>query len=165
MTGKALSAAEEAVWRAMVRLMIVLPRTLDDDLQHGAGLSITHYIVLMRLSEVPDRQLRMSELARQVDLSPSRMSRIIQLLQSEGLVTRAVSTDDARAGIASLTTAGFDVLRTAWPAHLASARTIVFDNLDGAQLPLIAATLTRVLEAAQQPLAIRGPRRTVAELR
>ncbi|HEX8508601.1 MAG TPA: MarR family transcriptional regulator [Propionibacteriaceae bacterium] len=152
-----LNAAEEEVWRALVRLMVVLPRALDDDLQQAGGLSLTHYVVLMRLSEVADQQLRMSDLASQVALSPSRMSRIVQLLQGRGLVTRTVSAEDARAGIVTLTEAGLKALRAAWPAHLASARTIVFDNLEPDQLALIAPAVARLLEAAQQPAATRSP--------
>ena len=158
MTPRPLNAAEEEVWRALVRLLVVLPRTLDDDLQHASGLSLTHYVVLMRLSEMPDQQLRMSDLASQVELSPSRMSRIIQLLQARGLVTRSVSADDARAGLARLTAAGLTVLQAAWPTHLASARSIVFDNLRPDQLALIAPVITRVLEAAQQPVTTRSPK-------
>lgn len=141
----------------MVRLIITLPRTLDDDLQRGAGLSLTHYIVLMRLSESAERQLRMSDLAKQADLSPSRMSRIIHSLQAQGLVDRAGSSDDGRANIATLTDAGFEALRAAWPVHLASARTIVFDRLDPAELPAIAAGIMRIMEGVQQPWGTRGP--------
>ena len=151
-----LTETEEEVWRAIVRLMILLPRTLNEDLQQGSGISSTHYIVLMHLSESPQQQLRMSELAARAALSPSRMSRVIQQLQAQGLVDRSVAADDARAGIASLTEAGLTVLQGAWPTHLASARTIVFSHLDPHQLQGVAATLARVVEAAQEPLATRG---------
>lgn len=65
-----LSAQEEEVWRTLVRLMVVLPRTMDDDLRSETGLSLTHYIVLVALSEASDGHLRMSDLAQRIALSP-----------------------------------------------------------------------------------------------
>lgn len=110
--------------------MVQMPRAIDDDLSRRAGLSLTRYIVLMRLSEVPDRALRMSDLAEAASMSPSRMTRIIQSMITEGLVTRQVVPGDRRASLATLTDAGLQRLHEAWPAHLAGVRALVMDHID-----------------------------------
>ena len=156
MTQKPLSATEERVWRAVARLIVALPRTLDEDLQSGAGVSLTHYIVMMSLSEAPGRRLRMSDLAARAALSPSRMSRIVQSLQARGLVSRSVSGEDARTGIATLTDLGLETLSEAWPTHLASVRSILLDQIDSADLRSIAAVIERVVQAAEKPAAARS---------
>jgi DNA-binding MarR family transcriptional regulator len=113
-----------------MRLMTLMPRVIDEDLCRRTGLGLTRYVVLMRLSEAPERTLRMSDLAEAVSISPSRMTRIIQSMVSEGLVTRQVAPSDGRASLATLTEKGLHRLQDAWPAHLAGARRLVMDHLD-----------------------------------
>jgi DNA-binding MarR family transcriptional regulator len=131
----ALSPDEERTWRSLIRLMVILPRAIDEDLSRRGGISLTRYVVLMRLSEAPGRALRMSDLAEAASISPSRMTRIIQPMIAEGLVTRGVVPGDARANLATLTDHGLQRLRDAWPAHLAGARSLVLDHIDPADLP------------------------------
>jgi hypothetical protein len=69
-----LNDDEELVWRSLMRLVFTLRPMLDEDLQRSCGLTSTEYSVLMHLSEAPDRQLRMSDLAERTNLSPSRIS-------------------------------------------------------------------------------------------
>jgi len=49
-----LSAPEEEFWRALMRIVLSLPRRLDTDLVRAAGITANEYTVLMCLSEVPD---------------------------------------------------------------------------------------------------------------
>ena len=99
-TVQPLSPAEEALWRATMRILKVLPRHLDTDLIRGAGLTASEYTTLMSLSEAPDRELRMSDLANATGLSASRTTRLVDDLQSRGLVTKVASSSDARGNVA-----------------------------------------------------------------
>lgn len=135
--------------------MVVLPRTMDEDLRSETGLSLTHYIVLVALSEASDGHLRMSDLAQRIALSPSRMTRVISLLQERDMVTRGSSESDGRANLVTLTPTGLHELETAWPTHLTSARTIVLEHLAPDQLAAIGAVAGRILNAAERPLVTR----------
>src|SRR5258706_7154139 len=64
-----LSNGEEALWRAMMRIIRVLPRHLDSDLLRNSGLTASDYTTMMVLSETPKRELRMSDLANANGLS------------------------------------------------------------------------------------------------
>jgi DNA-binding MarR family transcriptional regulator len=68
-----LSSTEELLWRALMRVVLWLPRRLDVDLLQ-AGISVNEYTTLVSLSEAPERELRMTDLARATGLSASRMS-------------------------------------------------------------------------------------------
>ena len=144
---KALTEDEERTWRALIRLMLTLPRAIDEDLSRRGGLSLTHYVVLMRLSEGPDAGLRMSDLAGAAALSPSRMTRIVQAMLAEELVTRAAAPGDARAALVRLTDRGLARLQEAWPAHLAGVRALVLDHLDPADLSDLERMVRRLLAA------------------
>src|ERR1700760_1869448 len=125
-----LSAREEELWRALMRILVVLPRYLDNDMIRAVGLSANEYKTLMGLSEAPHRELRMTDLAHTVGLSASRMTRLVDELQTQGLVAKSVSSSDGRGAVARLTPRGLSKLKSAWPAHLASARRRVFDHMN-----------------------------------
>ncbi|CAA9331492.1 MAG: hypothetical protein AVDCRST_MAG29-1079 [uncultured Nocardioidaceae bacterium] len=144
-----LSPPEERAWRSLIRLIVALPRAIDEDLTRRSGLGLTRYVVLMRLSEAPDHALRMTELAQAASISPSRMTRVIQSMTAEGLVTRQVVVDDARASLATLTDAGMERLREAWPAHLAGVRNFVLDHIAGEELADFTRVTERLLRAAE----------------
>jgi DNA-binding MarR family transcriptional regulator len=143
-TVEPLSPTEEMLWRAVMRIIKVIPRHLDSDLTRGAGLTASEYTTIMHLSEAPNRELRMADLANATDLSASRMTRLVDDLQSRGLVTKTASSSDARGNVARLTPRGMAKLRSAWPVHLASVRRRFFDYTDAAALEGAAKALAEV---------------------
>jgi DNA-binding MarR family transcriptional regulator len=150
-TVEPLSPAEEALWRAVMRIVKMLPRHLDGDLVRGAGLTASEYTTIMHLSEAPNRELRMAYLARATDLSASRITRLVDDLQSRGLVTKTVSSSDTRGNIARLTPAGMAKLRSAWPVHLASVRRHFLDSIDAATVEGVAKALAEVAAHIEDP--------------
>lgn len=127
-----------------MRVVKALPRFLDVDLLQGIGLSASEYSVIMHLSEAPKRELRMSDLAGSCELSASRMTRLVDDLQSRSLVTKEVSSTDGRGNVARLTPRGMAKLKGAWPVHLESVRTRFFDHLDENSVSIMAAALAEV---------------------
>jgi len=147
---KPLSANEEAVWRALMRIVKVLPRHLDSDLVRGAGLTAREYTTIMHLSEAPNRELRMADLATATDLSASRMTRLVDDLQSRGFVTKTASSSDARGNVAKLTPRGMAKLKTAWRVHLASVRRRFFDSIDATAVEGVARALAEVADHLEE---------------
>jgi DNA-binding MarR family transcriptional regulator len=139
-----LSPSEEALWRAVMRIVKVIPRHLDSDLVRGAGLTASEYTTIMHLSEGPNRELRMADLAAATDLSASRMTRLVDDLQARGLVTKTVSSSDARGNVARLTPRGMAKLKSAWPVHLASVRHRFLDFMDAAAIERVAQALAEI---------------------
>jgi DNA-binding MarR family transcriptional regulator len=136
-----LSSDEEAVMRALGRLLLVLPRVMDADLERDQRMSLSEYSVLRHLSETPGRRMRMSELAAACDMSLSGMTRLAGKLESLGHLERVRCERDARGLEAVLTDAGLARLQQAWPDHLASVRRHIFDHLTGIDLVKLAAAL------------------------
>jgi DNA-binding MarR family transcriptional regulator len=155
-----LNDDEELVWRSLMRLVFTLRPALDADLQRSCGLSSTEYSVLMHLSESPDRQLRMSELADRTSLSPSRISRVIDAMARDGLVERRTgsSSGDGRNTFAALTRVGLSTLRRAWPHHLRSVRQRAFDHLTSEETRTLGSILQRLAEAgdSSRPSTVDG---------
>jgi DNA-binding MarR family transcriptional regulator len=138
------SPTEEELWRAVMRIVKVLPRHLDSDLIRDASLTASDYTTIMHLSEAPNRELRMADLAAATDLSASRMTRLVDDLQSRGLVTKTVSSSDGRGNVARLTPRGMAKLKSSWPVHLVSVRRRFFDHLNAATVETVASALSEV---------------------
>jgi DNA-binding MarR family transcriptional regulator len=139
-----LAAEEELLWRALMRIVVALPRELDSDMVRATGLTANEYKTLMALSEVPNRELRMAELANATGLSASRMTRLVDDLQSRGFVVKRASSADGRGNVAKLSPDGLAKLKSAWPAHLASVRRRVFDHIDSAAITRAAQAMSGV---------------------
>ncbi|MFD8816930.1 MarR family winged helix-turn-helix transcriptional regulator [Streptomyces sp. NPDC059627] len=130
-------------------MMVALPRALDEDLLCATGLSMTQYQILAKLSEADGSSLRMTELATAAALSASRITRVVESLQDHGLVTKRRHCTDARGYVAELTEAGRLRLAGAYPAHLASARKRVMDQLD----PALVQRLAEQMQSVADPLS------------
>src|ERR1700684_2934061 len=102
-----LTPEEEQAWRAMASVMAKLPWALECQLERDADLSFIEYHALARLSEEPDRTLRMSELAELPNASLSRLSHLVKRLESRGLIRREPDPVDGRFTNAILTDAGY----------------------------------------------------------
>jgi DNA-binding MarR family transcriptional regulator len=139
-----LNQTEEAFWRALMRIVLSLPRRLDGDLVRTVGITANEYTTLMCLSEARGRELRMADLANAAALSASRMTRLVDDLQARGFVIKRASSEDGRGNIAELTPAGLAKLRKAWPVHLASVRDRVFDHVDPGTVTNAARALSEI---------------------
>lgn len=144
-----LTEDEEAVWRALARMMTVLPNLLERDLRGGGGLTLNEYVVLVNLSEQCDRSMRMSELAAISMLSSSGITRLVERMEGWGLIVRVRDSADARGQRAVLTDAGLERLEVAYPHHLRGVRAHVMNHLAGLDLQALATALAKV--AADEP--------------
>lgn len=146
-----LSGAQQQHWRAFrdgtALLVDVLARELDTD----SGLSLGEYEVLVRLSEAPDRALRMSELADDLAHSRSRLTHTVARMERAGLVRREPARDDARGVNCVLTEHGWQVLVDAAPAHVASVRAHLVDLLDDDQLAALGTAMQVVVDHLRGP--------------
>ncbi|MFZ2530417.1 MAG: MarR family transcriptional regulator [Rhodococcus sp. (in: high G+C Gram-positive bacteria)] len=125
------------------RLMEVLNR----DLQSAHGITLPEYRILVLLSESPDGQLRMSDLADGVLSSRSRLTHQIRRMESQGMVTRSACAEDGRGVLAILTDEGRRRHTEAAPTHVASVRRNLIDLLSRSQINTLAQIFTKV-EAA-----------------
>jgi DNA-binding MarR family transcriptional regulator len=129
-----LDGDEQLTWRAYLLSTRLLMEQFERDLQADAGIPLMYYEILVRLSEVPDRTLRMSQLADELLASRSRLSHAVARLEELGWVRREQCPSDRRGALAVLTDAGYRALEGAAREHVESVRRHLFDQLTPAQL-------------------------------
>ena len=145
-----LDDLEMHAWRSLLRAHSRLIGRLDADLQASQGMSVTDYGVLVEL-EGEGGQMRMSELANRLLLSPSGLTRRLDSLVSSGLVERHRCPTDRRGSYAALTPAGRARLSEAAPDHVAQVRRHFVERLSRRQLTALADALDKVSEGLGCP--------------
>jgi DNA-binding MarR family transcriptional regulator len=141
-----LTDAEQRTWRAFLEATQRLNLQLDRELWQQAGMPLAYYQILAMLSEVPDRSLRMSELAAITQSSQSRLSHAIARLERKGWVRRKPCPEDRRSTFAQLTEEGFAALAAAAPGHVRTVRRYLFDRLTPEQVDQLHEITRAVLE-------------------
>jgi DNA-binding MarR family transcriptional regulator len=122
-----------AAWRGLLRVHAVLLRRLDDELQERHGLPLTSYDVLLHLAWAPGRRRRMKELAEDVMLSRSGLTRVVDELERQQYVRRESAEEDGRGVDTVLSRAGLAKLRAASRTHLDGIQRHFLDRLDPEQ--------------------------------
>jgi DNA-binding MarR family transcriptional regulator len=143
-----LSARELSVWRTFLRAYANINARLEHDLLDAHELPLAWYEVLVHLAEAPAQRMRMTDLADRVLLSRSGLTRLVDRLESEGLVKRAACPSDARGTFTVLTAAGQHRLREASPVYEHGIGEYVAGPLSGPELGVLHELLVRLLDAA-----------------
>ena len=144
--GAKLTELELDAWRNFLRVHAVLTREFDEELRRAHGLPLTSYDVLVNLESAPNRQMRMSELADAVLLSRSGLTRLVERLERDGLLSRADCPGDARGSFAVLTKAGVARLEEARKTHLSGVRERFLGQFSGDELERMADNWRRLLD-------------------
>ena len=143
-----LDADQQASWRAFAVGVTLLLDRLDADLQRAYDLSLTEYEILVRLSERPERSMRMAQLADALAHSRSRVTHTVARMQKAGLVARSTSPEDGRGIVCTLTERGHDLLVEAAPVHVQGVREYLVDLASTDDF----AALGRVMDAVTDAL-------------
>ncbi len=137
-----LDADRLATWRAFLEAHARLTEVLAAELKEAHDLPLAWYDVLVQLSEAPEWQLRMLDLADRVLLSKSGLTRLVDRMERASLVERVACDDDRRGTFARLTPRGMATLKRCVPSHAASVAAQFGDRIRDDELD----TVRRVME-------------------
>ena len=129
---------------SLLRAHAGLTRDLNAQLTAEHGLTLSDFEVLLRLSRADDRRMRRVDLADQVFLSASGVTRLLDGLERQGFVERAACASDRRVVYAVLSDAGLGRLRTAAESHFAQIDAIFGARFDDADLAELTSLLDRL---------------------
>lgn len=134
----------DRAWRVFLSANVQLMERLDQELQQRSHLNLTDYEILSVLSGAPERRLRMSDLARQVLVSRSRLTYRVDRLAEVNFVTREECEDDRRGLWAILTEAGADALAGAKAEHDRDINNWFFDLMSEEELTTLSSVMSRI---------------------
>lgn len=121
-----------------------LVKSLEHELVGRHGIGLSGYKLLARLMNSPGGDVRMSELADNAQLSPSRVSRLVDQLEAGGHLERTACPTDSRGVCAVLTQAGRDFLMEVHATYVATVEQEFFDRLPERDIKALARAFSRL---------------------
>ncbi len=137
-------SAQTTAWVSLLRAHAAVIRQANADLVSRHGLTINDYEVLVRLSRADEKLMRRVDLAAQVLLTPSGITRLLEGLERAGYVEKAECASDKRVTYAKLTEAGEAKLADASASHIAQLKAIFSERFSEDELGTLASLLERL---------------------
>jgi len=129
LTTQQVSETTQLAWVRFLRAHAALTRELGARLEAEHGLTMSDFDVLIQLYHAPEHAMKRIDIARQVLLTPSGITRLLDGLERCGLVAKRACESDARVSYAVLTDEGLRKVEQARNSHHAD-----IDELFGAAL-------------------------------
>lgn len=128
----------------LLRAHAAATRRLNALLVAEHDLTLSDYEVLLRLARAPERRMRRVDLAEQVLLTASGITRLLDGLESAGLVERGSCETDRRVVYAVLTSSGLAKLRAAQESHVAQIEELFAESLEEDEVERLSGLLTKL---------------------
>lgn len=145
-----LSKREERAWRALQFMQMQLELAMNRQLMADSDLSLSDYVVLVKLTDEPDGRLRLYQLAQDIGWERSRLSHHVTRMTNRGLVTKERCDADRRGAFVVITDEGRKAIEGAAPRHVETVRRLFIDHLDPEELDVIGAAAEKVLAALDE---------------
>jgi DNA-binding MarR family transcriptional regulator len=139
------------VFAGLLKAHAATTRQLNAQLVAEHGLTINDYEVLFRLARAPERRMRRVDLAEQVLLTASGITRLLDGLEQAGYVERASCSSDRRVVYAVLTDEGLAKLHEAAHTHLAQVDALFAERLGRDEQEQIAELLRKLADGDSAP--------------
>jgi DNA-binding MarR family transcriptional regulator len=143
-TQEVSAAPELTAWLRFLRAHAAITRELSSRLEALHDLTLSDFDVLVQLYFAEGRRMRRIDIARSVLLTASGITRLLDGLESCGLVAKERCASDARVAYAVLTEAGVKKIEAARESHLADIEELFGSQFSPEEREQLAALLGRL---------------------
>ncbi len=138
-------------WVNLIRGQAAALRVINAQLVSDHGLTMNDFECMLLLARAEDRRMRRVDLAEELILTASGVTRLLDGLEKEGWVDRAACASDRRVTYAVLTDEGYAKLREASKTHVADLRGFFEARYSDDELEQLGALLGRLPEDPAMP--------------
>lgn len=138
-------------WATLVRAEQVLVEQVEADLKAADLPPLSWYDVLIEVYWAKGEPLRQFEIAERCLISKYNLSRLLDRLEDEGLLTRSACKQDKRGANISITAEGKALLRKMWPVYASTLERHFARHFSAPELKQLTALLRRVIPETKRP--------------
>src|SRR5579862_9804678 len=143
-------------WKGLLLAHAALVEQIDRDMAKADLLPLDWYDALLALEDAPRRRLKMSDLADQVLLSKSGLTRLVDRLEAKGYIKRVPCCADRRVAYAVLTDAGLEARKASWPTYRAAIHEHFAAHLTEEEAKILGSALLRFIGKYRQRIECSG---------
>ena len=140
------SQQTETAWVLLIRVQQVLLGQVEAALKDVGMPPLSWYDVLLELSRNPSAGLRQYEIGERVLLNKHNLSRLIDRLESDGLVKRQACDIDGRGNIVKITGKGAQLKQEMWPVYAKTIQELIAEPLTATQMRSLTDIMNALLE-------------------
>lgn len=144
-----MSAATPDLWFSFVRTHRLMIREIERRLAAAGLPAYAWYDVLWGLESGSDGSRRMHELADTLAIERYNLTRLVDRLEKDGLVTRSRSIEDGRAAFVSITAAGRALRKKMWKVYQATVADLFLAQFSADEHSSLHAALERAAGATR----------------
>jgi DNA-binding MarR family transcriptional regulator len=144
-----MSSSEPDTWFRFIRAHRCLIREIERRLAAAGLPAYAWYDALWGLESGPDGARRMSELADVMAIERYNLTRLVDRLEAEGLVTRSRASDDGRGAYAAITESGKVLRKKMWKIYEGAVDELFLAQFDDDQQRVFSEALERAATAAR----------------
>lgn len=142
-----MTAEGPDLWYSFVRAHRMMIREVERRLADAKLPSYAWYDTLWGLESGPGGKRRMHELADTLAIERYHLTRLVDRLEQEGLVTRARSAADGRAAYASITKEGRALRKKMWKVYESTVAELLLNQFSASEQRALADGLDRTTDA------------------
>lgn len=144
-----LDESRSRMWRLFRTTYVTVTEQIEKDLEQAGLPPLLWYSVLWTLERTPDQEMRLHELAEEVFLSRSNITRLIDRLEAAGLLCRKRCSMDRRGAYAALTEDGLAMRKKMWAVYSEGIAKYFTNHLNEEEVQVLDAVFDRALTTAQ----------------
>ncbi|WP_256078528.1 MarR family winged helix-turn-helix transcriptional regulator [Massilia sp. YIM B04103] len=144
-----MTAKEPDLWFSFVRAHRTMIREVERRLAAAGLPSYAWYDTLWGLESGPDGTRRMHELADALAIERYNLTRLVDRLEQEGLVTRSRSAEDGRAAYAAITKEGRALRKKMWKVYESTVAELFLKQFSVSEQKTLADGLDQTIEAVK----------------
>ncbi|AKM29988.1 MarR family transcriptional regulator [Pandoraea faecigallinarum] len=145
-----MSSLEPDLWFSFVRAHRTMIREIERRLAAAGLPAYAWYDTLWGLESGPQGTRRMHELADVLAIERYNLTRLIDRLEQEGLVTRMRDPDDGRAAYATITDKGRALRKKMWKVYQSTVAELFLSQFREKDVAPVAEALDRASTAARE---------------
>lgn len=145
-----MSSGEPDLWFSYVRSHRLMIREIEQRLAQAGLPTYAWYDTLWGLESHPQGARRMYELADVLVIERYNLTRLVDRLEKEGLVTRARLAEDGRAAFVAITEKGKVLRKQMWAIYQATVAELFLRQFTPEQQAAFATALDHVSEATRK---------------
>ncbi|OHU29406.1 MarR family winged helix-turn-helix transcriptional regulator [Mycobacteroides chelonae] len=143
-----------SAWRAVISGHARVIRSMSENMRAQHGLTLKEFEAMLHISLNGDRPILQKDLAQQVTLSTGGITRMLDRLESAGLVARNCYDNDRRGNAISLTPAGREKFDDMNASHEHDIQTYFGAHLTAEELRTIIRVMNKVRDQSTPCRAI-----------
>ena len=132
-------------WKGLLLAHATLVEQIDREMASANLLPLDWYDALLALEDAPNHRLKMSDLADQVLLSKSGLTRLVDRLEAKGYIRRQACPADRRVAYAVITESGLRAREASWPTYRTAIQEHFASHLSDQEAKVVGDALLRFI--------------------